>query len=90
MSDDLQKATTQDKIINFEKESQTLKLMGSRNRLKPRIDLDLWAGYNGYQSGTGIDDYLADIEGQTVMADNRTFLLSRFDLRRCLLSHLQR
>ncbi len=40
-------------------------VMGSRNRLKPRIDLDLWAGYNGYQSGTGIDDYLASLASHT-------------------------
>ena len=34
MSDDLQKATTQGKINDFEKKSQTLKLMGSEKQIK--------------------------------------------------------
>jgi propionyl-CoA carboxylase beta chain len=38
MSDDLQKATTQVKINDFEKESQTLKLMGGEKQIKKQHD----------------------------------------------------
>jgi propionyl-CoA carboxylase beta chain len=38
MSDDLQKATTQGKINDFEKESQTLKLMGGEKQIKKQHD----------------------------------------------------
>ena len=38
MSDDLQKATTQGKINNFEKKSQTLKLMGGEKQIKKQHD----------------------------------------------------
>ena len=38
MSDDLQKATTQGKINDFEKKSQTLKLMGGEKQIKKQHD----------------------------------------------------
>lgn len=36
-------------------------LSGSRNRMKPKIDLDLWAGYNGQHNGSAVDDYLSSL-----------------------------
>ncbi len=38
MSDDLQKATTQGKIKDFEKKSQTIKMMGGEKQIKKHHD----------------------------------------------------
>jgi outer membrane protein TolC len=39
-------------------------LAGSRNRMKPKIDIDLWAGYRGQHKGSAIADYLSSIASE--------------------------
>lgn len=37
------------------------RLLGSNNSMKPKIDLDLWVGYDGSHGGSGVNDYLASL-----------------------------
>ncbi len=39
-------------------------LTGSRNRMKPKIDIELWAGYSGQHKGAAIADYLSSLAGE--------------------------
>ncbi|MEI6638827.1 MAG: TolC family protein [Chlorobium sp.] len=36
-------------------------LLGSRNRMKPKVDLELWAGYNGLQDGATFMNNLSSL-----------------------------
>jgi outer membrane protein TolC len=39
-------------------------LAGSRNRMKPKIDIDLYAGYSGQHKGSAIADYLSSLASE--------------------------
>lgn len=63
------------KALRLQSDAANDLLAGSRNRMKPKIDLDLWAGYSGQHKGVAFSDYLtslaSDVPGLNVSATLR-------------------
>ncbi|MFZ4800554.1 MAG: TolC family protein [Chlorobium sp.] len=51
-------------VLQLQGEAANDLLSGSRNRMKPKVDLDLWAGYSGQHSGSSVTDYLSSVASE--------------------------